>query len=35
MDKFWNLLWIVFLVSAFMPLVRPRLLEIGRLRSTR
>ncbi len=35
MDKLWNLLWLVFLVSAFMPLVQARLLEMGRLRSLR
>lgn len=35
MDKLWNLLWLIFLVSAFMPLIQARLLEMGRLRSLR
>lgn len=35
MDKLWNLLWVVFLVSAFMPLVQARLLEMARLRALR
>jgi ClpP class serine protease len=35
MDKLWNVLWIVFLVSAFMPLLQARLLTMGRLRSLR
>ena len=32
MDKIWNLLWVFFLVSAFMPLIQARLLEAARLR---
>lgn len=35
MDKLWNLLWVVFLVSAFMPMIQARLLEMARLRSLR
>ncbi len=35
MDKFWNLLWVLFLVSAFMPLIQGRLLEMARLRALR
>jgi ClpP class serine protease len=35
MDVMWNVLWIVFLVSAFMPLVQARLLEMARLRFLR
>lgn len=35
MDGFWNVLWIVFLVAAFMPMVQARVLEIGRLRFLR
>lgn len=32
MDKIWNILWVLFLVSAFMPLIQARLLEAARLR---
>ncbi|SRR6266508_260723 len=35
MDKLWNLLWLIFLISAFMPLIQARLLQMGRLRSLR
>ena len=35
MDAMWNLLWILFLLSAFMPLVQARLLEMARLRFLR
>ncbi|MBI4391994.1 MAG: ATP-dependent Clp protease proteolytic subunit [candidate division NC10 bacterium] len=35
MDVMWNLLWILFLLSAFMPLVQARLLERARLRFLR
>jgi len=35
MDGFWNVLWILFLVAAFMPMVQARVLEIGRLRFLR
>jgi len=30
MDNLWNLLWIFFLISAFMPVVQARLLEMAR-----
>jgi ClpP class serine protease len=35
MDKLWNVLWVILLISAFMPLVQARLLDMGRLRSLR
>ena len=35
MDKIWNFLWVIFLVSAFMPMIQARLLELARLRSLR
>jgi ClpP class serine protease len=35
MDNVWNLLWILFLMSAFMPVLQARLLEAARLRFLR
>ena len=35
MDGLWTLLWIFFVVSAIMPMVQARLLEMGRLRILR
>ncbi len=35
MDQIWNLLWILFLLSAFMPLIQARLLGMARLRFLR
>lgn len=35
MDTMWNLLWILFLLSVFMPLVQARLLAMARLRFLR
>jgi ClpP class serine protease len=35
MDQVWNVLWILFLVSAFMPWIQTRLLQGARLRSLR
>ncbi len=35
MEKIWNLLWVIFLVSAFMPLLQARFLEMARLRALR
>lgn len=35
MDKLWSFLWVIFLVSAFMPMVQARLLAMARLRSLR
>jgi ClpP class serine protease len=35
MDQIWNVLWILFLVSAFMPWIQTRVLESARLRSLR
>jgi hypothetical protein len=35
MDRIWNVLWILFLVSAFMSWIQTRLLEGARLRSLR
>jgi hypothetical protein len=35
MDQIWNVLWILFLVSAFMPWIQTRVLESARLRALR